>query len=78
VARLSKTPNAIAFQHGADRLIAIDKVAETFLIRNLQASRQPGTYKDPRRGQMQVQPTGEVIHWEVPGRSAVMFLRVGG
>jgi alpha-amylase len=74
-----ETPNAIAFQRGDDRLVVINKAGEVFPIRHLETSLEPGTYKEVRRGWlMQVQPDGKVIHWDVPGRSAMMFVRVGG
>lgn len=74
-----ETANAIGFQRGDDRFVVINKAAEAFRIRNLQTSLQPGTYKEVRRGWlMHVQPTGELVHWDVPGRSAMMFVRIDG
>lgn len=73
-----ETANAIGFQRGDDRFVVINKAAEAFPIRNLSTSLRPGTYKEVRRGWlMHVQPGGELLHWDVPGRSAMMFVRIG-
>ena len=73
-----ETQNAIGWQRGDDRFVVINKAAEVFPIRDLQTSLQPGTYKDVLRGWLlHVRPDGRVVHWDVPGRSAMMFVRVG-
>ena len=73
-----ETPHTIGWQRGTDRFIVINKAAEWYEIRNLTTSLQQGTYKDVRNGwPMHVQADGTIREWNVPPRSAMMFVRVG-
>lgn len=73
-----ETPNTIGWQRGDDRFIVINKAAEHYDIVELPTSLQPGTYQEIRTGwPLHVQPDGRILHWRVPGRSAMFFVRVG-
>jgi alpha-amylase len=73
-----ETANTIGWQRGTDRFIVINKAGEPYEINNLGTSLQPGAYKEVRTGwPMQVQSGGTVVHWSVPPRSAMMFVRIG-
>ena len=73
-----ETPNAIGWQRGTDRFVVINKAAEPFEIVDLATSLQPRKYKEVRTGwRLDVQPGGSIQHWSVPGRSAMMFVRIG-
>ena len=72
-----ETANSIGWQRGNDRFIVINKAGEWYDIDNLGTSLQPGTYKEVRTGwPMHVQPGGIIVHWSVPPRSAMMFVRL--
>jgi alpha-amylase len=74
-----ETHDAIGWQRGDDRFIVINKAASWFAIDNLGTSLQPGEYKEIRTGwPMHVQSDGQIRHWDMPPRSAMMFVRVGG
>lgn len=73
-----ETPNAIGWQRGSDRFIVINKAGERYDISTLATSLEPGTYQEVRTGwPMHVQPGGSILHWSVPPRSAMMFVRTG-
>ncbi|MDH4081874.1 MAG: alpha-amylase family glycosyl hydrolase [Nitrospira sp.] len=73
-----ETANTIGWQRGTDRFMVINKAAEWYPITNLQTSLQSGTYKEIRNGwPMHVQANGTIHEWNVPPRSAMMFVRVG-
>jgi alpha-amylase len=73
-----ETPDAIGWQRGTDRFVAINKAASPFTISNLATSLQAGEYKEVRTGwPMRVQPDGTIQNWVVPPRNAAMFVRVG-
>ena len=70
-----ETANAIGWQRGTDRFVVINKAAETFPIRNLVTSLRPGKYAEVHHGwDMDVQSDGKIKEWDVPGRSAMMFV----
>src|SRR4051794_26633971 len=71
-------PNVLAWQRGTDRFVVINKAAESFEIRDLHTSLQPGKYEEVRTGwPMSVELDGSIHSWSVPPRTAVMFVRVG-
>jgi hypothetical protein len=72
-----ETQNAIAWQRGTDRFIVINKAAEWFLITNLQTTLQTGTYREVNGWSLQVRADGRILDWNVPPRSAMMFVRIG-
>jgi alpha-amylase len=73
-----ETPNAIGWQRGDDRFVVINKAAEPYEIVELPTSLQAGTYQEIRTGwPLHVQPDGRILHWRVPGRSAMFFVRLG-
>ena len=72
------TPNALGWQRGTDRFVVINKAGESYRITNLVTSLQKGTYKDVHTGWlMHVQADGKIIDWNVPPRTAVMFVSIG-
>jgi alpha-amylase len=73
-----ETPSAIGWQRGEDRFIVVNKAAEGYEIKELRTTLQKGEYKEVRTGwPMHVEPDGTILHWRVPPRSAMMFVRVG-
>lgn len=53
------------------------KAAEPYKISNVKTSLRKGQYKDVRTGwDLNVQDNGTILQWDVPGRRAVMFVRV--
>jgi alpha-amylase len=73
-----ETPDVIGWQRGSDRFVVINKAETAFTVRDLPTSLQNGRYIDIRTGwELQVQPGGTIQHWDVPPRSAVMFVRLG-
>lgn len=73
-----ETTNTIGWQRGKDRFIVINKAAGWYEIRNLETTLQQGQYKEVRTGwPMHVQADGSIEKWDVPPRSAMMFVRVG-
>jgi len=73
-----ETPNTIGWQRGEDRFIVINKAADWYEIRNLGTTLQQGQYKEVRTDwPMHVQADGTIGKWDVPPRSAMMFVRVG-
>lgn len=74
-----ETPNAIGWQRGNDRFIVINKAGDWYDIKDLSTSLKPGEYKEVRTGwRLDVQSDGAIKQWNVPPRSAMMFVRVGG
>lgn len=74
-----ETPNAIGWQRGNDRFIVINKAGDWYDIKALSTSLEPGEYKEVRTGwRLDVRPDGAIRQWNVPPRSAMMFVRVGG
>jgi len=71
-----ETPNAIGWQRGEDRFIVINKATDWYEIRNLGTTLQDGEYKEVRNGwPLHVQADGTIENWNVPPRSAMMFVR---
>jgi alpha-amylase len=74
-----ETPNVIGWQRGNDRFIVINKAGDWYEIKGLNTSLKQGEYKEVRTGwPLNVQSDGTIKRWNVPPRSAMMFVRVGG
>jgi len=74
-----ETPATIGWQRGNDRFIVINKAADWYDIKDLNTSLKQGEYKEVRTGwSLHVQSNGAIKQWNVPPRSAMMFVRVGG
>ncbi len=55
----------------------INKARGVYSLTGLMTTLQKGTYKDVRTGwEFKVQADHSIVDWEVPGRTAVMFVRV--
>lgn len=71
-------PNTIGWQRGEDRFVVINKAKDRYEIKDLKTTLRKGEYKDVRTGlPLHVQSDGWIKHWDVPPRSAMMFVRVG-
>jgi alpha-amylase len=70
-----KSPNAIGWQRGTDRLVLINKAAESLALRNLATTLKPGRYIEVHEGwPLDVQADGSIRQWDVPAQTAVMFV----
>jgi alpha-amylase len=70
-----KSPNAIGWQRGKDRLVMINKSAKGLPIRDLQTTLKPGRYIEVHKGwPLDVQGDGKIREWDLPGQTAAMFV----
>jgi alpha-amylase len=70
-----KSPNAIGWQRGTDRLVLINKAAEPLALRDLATTLKPGRYIEVHEGwPLDVQNDGRIQKWDVPAQTAVMFV----
>jgi alpha-amylase len=70
-----KSPNAIGWQRGEDRLVMINKAGEALPIRGLQTTLKPGRYIDVHKGTPLVVESDRTIReWDLPGQTAAMFV----
>lgn len=68
--------DAIAWQRGTDRLVVINKASAPHPLRNLATSLQPGRYIEVATGwPLDVDAAGTIAEWNVPGQTAVMFVK---
>jgi hypothetical protein len=70
-----KSPNAIGWQRGTDRLVLINKAAEPLPLRDVATTLKPGRYIEVHEGwPLDVQANGSIQQWNVPAQTAVMFV----
>jgi alpha-amylase len=69
------SPSALGWQRGTDRLVLINKAAERLPLRNRQTTLKPGRYIEVHEGwPLDVGADGKIREWDVPPRTAVMFV----
>ena len=70
-------PTVIGWERGRECFVVINKAKDKYGIRGLKTTLKKGTYKDVREGwDMHGKEAGTIVQWDVPGRTAVMFVRV--
>jgi hypothetical protein len=62
-------------QRGTDRLLVINKAAESLALRDLATTLKPGRYIEIHEGwPLDVQADGSIHQWNVPAQTAVPVL----